>query len=142
MYKIYEIIEFIKDYSGLTDIDEDSDIVDGLGITRDDFHELIQKYSAKFCVNMDNYLWYFHATEEGGPFSIGGLIFPPPYKKVNRIALTPNMLLEYANKGDWGLKYPEHRLIKRRYDLILNQIVLGAFIVCLILWIVKSLINK
>jgi len=126
----------------LADVKENSDIVNDLRITRDDLHDLMQLYAVKFNVNMNNYLWYFHTTEEGDPFSLGGLIFPPPYKKVKRIPLTPNMLLDYAKKGNWELKYPEHRLMSRRYDIITNQILVSGLIICLIIWIIITLTNK
>jgi len=141
MYKVEDIIELIKDYSGLVDVKEDSDIVNDLRITRDDFHDFMQLYAMKFNVNMNDYLWYFHTSEEGGPINLGGLIFPPPYKRVERISLTPSILLDFANKGKWELHYPEHRLMSRRYDIITNKIIIIGFLICLIIWIIIRLTN-
>jgi hypothetical protein len=132
-----EIIEFVKKNTGLKNITSDTDIFD-IGVVGDDFHELIEEFAKTYSVNMTNYLWYFHADEEGGRGSIGGLFFDPPYKKVNRISVTPLLLTEFANKGKWEIEYPKHQIPKRRYDLLINTIILVAVIGCLIVTALKK----
>lgn len=133
------IICFLRELSGLQDIKSESDIFADLGMTGDDFHEMIDKYSKMHSVNMDKYLWYFHTDEEG--FNTGALFFKPPYKRVKRISITPQLLTEFANKGIWDIVYPDHNLPKKRYDLIINQIIIGLFALIIIAIITNKLIN-
>ena len=113
---------FIKEFSGINNLNPNDDLLYDCGITGDDFHELIEKYSKQFHVDMGGYLWYFHANEEGN--SIGSSFFKPPYERVNHIPITPAKLLEFANKGHWDISYPHHVLPKRRWDLLINMILL------------------
>ncbi|PWV56382.1 DUF1493 family protein [Chitinophaga sp. S165] len=122
MYELSQILHFVKDQTGADEIFENSDINQDLGCDGDDFDELINKFSTEFNVDLSTYLWYFHSAEEGN--NIGGAIFPPPNERVKHIPVTPLMLLEFAQKGKWDLKYPEHQIPKRRYDLITNLIII------------------
>lgn len=79
MKNIIEILEFVKDLTGAKKVTEDIDIEKDLNCYGDDFHELIEKYSELFKVDMSTYLWYFHTKEEGSG-NIGGLFFKPPNK--------------------------------------------------------------
>jgi len=124
VYTLTDIQQFVADEAleEIETINEDTDIYDDLSCVGDDFHELIENYSAKFNVTMDGYLWYFHSDEEGQNF--GALFFKPPYQRVQRIPVTPKMLLDFANKGYWDITYPEHRLPKWRYDIIIGLLLL------------------
>jgi len=137
MPKTNEIIEFVKKNTGLKNIANDTDIFDR-GVGGDDFHELIEGFAKTYSVDMTNYLWYFHADEEGGKVSIGGLFFDPPYKKVQRIPVTPLLLTEFANKGKWEIEYPKHQISKKRYDLLINTIL---FII-VIIWLIVTALKK
>jgi hypothetical protein len=137
MKSITEILEFVKDEVGTGKVAEDSDIENDLGCYGDDFDEFIEKYSKRFNVDMTTYLWYFHTGEEGFG-SIGGLFFKPPNSRVQRIGITPKMLLEFAEKGKWNIKYPEHKIPQKRYDLLINQIILVmAVIGGICYWLLK-----
>jgi hypothetical protein len=130
-----EIIGLVKDYSGRKNITDNTDIFNA-GIVGDDFHELIEKYAKTYSVEMTNYLWYFHADEEG--CNIGGIFFEPPYKRVERIPVTPSLLTEFANKGKWDIDYPKHKIPQKRYDLLINKVSFIVFIVCLIIFTFKK----
>jgi len=93
MYSEKEIIDFIADKVGANpeEIDLNTDIFIELPCTGDDFHELIEAYAEKYSVDMKNYLWYFHADEEGTSF--GGVVFSPPYQRVKRIPVTPHVVI-------------------------------------------------
>ena len=132
MYTIDEIIDFVKNETFSEVVFADSDIERDLGCTGDDFPELMDKYSKKYNVEMSNYLWYFHHTEEGNSF--GSNFFSAPNEIVNHIPVTPSLLLEFAKNGKWDLTYPEHKLPKRRYDLIANQIIVLLVIIGFILF--------
>lgn len=135
MSKLNEIIDFIRDTSGIDEINPESDIFK-LGIVGDDFFEIIDQYSEIYGVDMTTYLWYFHSNEEGHSF--GALFFKPPYSRVNRIPVTPNMLAEFANTKKWDVIYPEHKLPKNRIDIIINQTLVIVFIlIVLTIWIYK-----
>ena len=137
MPTVTEIIDFVKKRTGSGNIASDTDIFAD-GTVGDDFHELIESYAKTYSVDMTNYLWYFHADEEGGWNSIGGLFFTPPYKKVQRIPVTPKLLTDIANKGKWDIYYPQHRVPKRRYDIMVNRALFFLVIVWLIIIVVKS----
>jgi hypothetical protein len=123
---IENIFDFVEEYSGRNGLQDNSDIQKELGVYGDDWHEMIEKFTIKFNVDMTSYLWYFHNGEEG--MGIGRLFFKSPYDRVNRIAITPNDLLRIATKQKWDIEYPEHKLPKRRYDLIIGTVVLIAMI--------------
>jgi len=128
MYQIDEILKFVGNHTGcaLDEVHETSDIVNDLGCDGDDFGELIDKFSKDYKVDISSYRWYFHHTEEGNNF--GGSIFRPPNERVERIPVTPGMLFGFANTGKWEMQYPEHKLPKRRYDIIINQLLLVGFL--------------
>ena len=102
----------------------DADLERDFGITGDDFSELMEAFSKEFCVDMQAHLWYFHHEEEAA-FNPGALFFPPPSRQVQRIPVTPNLLLKAANSGRWPVKYPDHVLYKYRYDLLLGYSIVG-----------------
>lgn len=133
-HSIEEIKRFIVDKTGCEydEVKADADIDHDLGCTGDDFHELINEYSDKFNVNMESYLWYFHTYDEGHSNSIGRIFFKKPYERVKHIAVTPNVLLESACAGKWTIEYPELELPNRRYDILINQVVVVVFIIFVI----------
>lgn len=117
-YEQCDIDNFIKDFMGLEKIYADDDLLYDKRIRGDDFHELIEEYRKRFNVDMTRYLWYFHADEEGN--NRGGILFKPPYERVQHIPITPAKLLEFANKATWDISYPNHTLPTRRWDLLIN----------------------
>lgn len=133
-YSIEDIKHFIVHKTGCSyeEVKEDADIDQDLGCTGDDFHELMNEFSVKFNVTLDNYLWYFHTYEEGHLNNIGRIFFKAPYERVKKIPVTPLLLLQSANEGKWNLTYPEHKLPKRRYDILINQVLFVLVIVFLI----------
>lgn len=141
-YSIENIIDFVKDASCVDIVTADSEIGIGLGLRGDDFDEFIDKFSSKFHVDMSEYLWYFHAEEEGGWNSIGGFFFDPPYKRVKRIPVTVSMLFDFANKGKWDITYPEHKLPKRRYDIMINRIFVLGFFSWFIVWLIIKIMKN
>ena len=130
-----EIIDFVKENLGLDNVTDNTDIFDNR-LFGDEFHELIEKFAETYSVDMTNYLWYFHADE--GYFSFGSLFFEPPNKRVNRIPVTPLLLTEFANKGKWNIEYPEHKIPKRRYDTLINQI----SVVAIVVWIIVKILIR
>ena len=122
MYSQEKIDNLIKEMAGVRDVKPGDDLMNDLGVTGDDFHELIAAYAKRFKVDMTTYLWYFHAEEEGALTSIGRSFFKPPYQRVKHISVTPALLLESANKGRWEIQYPPHKLPRRRWDIIIDQV--------------------
>jgi hypothetical protein len=117
----------------------DVSLRDRLGVEGDDFFEFEEAYARRFSVDMSAYRWYFHHGEEG--FSIGGLLFKPPYDRVDRIPVTPTLLLESANAGRWPLEYPPHELPAVRYDGIVNVGIFLALGVILLFILMGRLAN-
>jgi len=131
-----EIIDFVKKFTGRKKITDETDIFDS-GVVGDDFHELIEKFAKTYSVDMKNYLWFFHTDEEGRD-GIVEFFFDPPNRRVKRIPVTPSLLTKFANKGKWSMKYPKHKIPKKRYDLIINEILMVAIIVSLIVYALKK----
>ncbi len=134
-----EIIDLIKEFTGCRHVDFNSDIYKDLRVSGDDFHDLIDLIAATYQINMSSYLWYFHANEEGS--NIGGLFFKPPNARVSRIPITPRILTEIANKQNWDLQYPDHKLPRRRLDLIINKCLFGGFVIFLVLHLINKYIR-
>jgi len=130
-----EMISFVQEYIGVDEVKPETDIFSELRCTGDDFHELIEKYVKKYSVDMSSYLWYFHADEEGQNF--GSVFFRPPYERVKRIPVTPQMLADFVNEGKWNINYPSHKLPKRRIDIFINLVL---FLVVLF-FLIKSCIK-
>ena len=137
MYSEKDIIDFVINKAAVKpeEVNLDTDIFGELGSTGDDFHELIGEYATKYSVDMNNYLWYFHADEEG--MSFGSVFFPPPFKRVKRIPVTPRMLLSFANSGKWQIGYPPHKIPKHRIDIYINYLILTV----VLFFVIKSCIN-
>ena len=132
-----EIILFIEKEFWKSNLNSNSDIFKTVQISGDDSHELIEKYHMKYNVDMSTYLWYFHCDEEGSTF-ITSMFFKPPYKRVTRIPITPKLLTDFANSKKWKMDYPEHTLPKKRYDLLINQIIFWLIFI----WLVFFLLRK
>lgn len=128
---INDIRNFLEDYSGIYPDNPNIDIFKDMGVVGDDFHEMIEKYSEKYHVDMSDYLWYFHTNEEGQ--SIGRTFFKPPYERVTRIPVTPQMLADFIVTKKWAVEYPKHEIPRQRKDLMINQAIVIVFIVGLVI---------
>jgi len=91
-----------------------------LGVDGDDFSKMIEDFEAQFNVNMSQYLWYFHHQEEGFR-SLRDLIFTPAIYRVQRIPVTPDLLVQSANAGCWSVVYPVHTLLQSSFDIRVDQ---------------------
>ena len=129
MATVSEMVEFVRDLTGNDKIREHTDILDS-GCVGDDFHELIERFSDRYHVDMNAYLWYFHGDEEG--FNIGGLFYKPPYDQVKRIPVTPALLAEISGVGRWNIEYPDHVISSKRPDIIFNKIFFGLALLVLV----------
>lgn len=129
-----EIIDFIEKEFWESNLNSNSDIFKEVGIDGSDCDEFLQKYSEKYSVDMNDFLWYFHYQDEASltSFNIGGSLFKSPNQSVTMIPITPKMLTEFANSKKWKIDYPDHKLPKYRYDIIVNQIILISFIALMI----------
>ncbi|MFN2604391.1 MAG: DUF1493 family protein [Gemmatimonadaceae bacterium] len=117
-----QIAEFVREETGYGgEITPATKLVEDIGADGDDMFAFIQHYSERFGVDLAGYRWYFHHGEEG--WSIGGMFFEPPYGRVPRIPITIGMLHDFAEQKRWGIHYPRHQLPKRRFDLLVNQLI-------------------
>jgi len=125
-----QIIDFIETEFWKSNLDSNSDIFNSLRIDGDDCEELLKKYTEKYNVDMSLFIWYFHYQEEASlSFRIGRLFFKNPYDSVKQISITPKLLTEFALTKKWNIDYPEHKLSKYRYDLLIDWIfIIGFFI--------------
>jgi hypothetical protein len=124
MYEYEDIYGFLVKRLGVkrAKLHEEIHVSDELGCDGDDFSELMDAYAKRFAVDISAYLWYFHQGEEIS-MSLGASIFPPPNFRVERIPVTPRLLLESANAGRWLVEYPVHRMPRRRYDVLVDRVV-------------------
>lgn len=139
MTEIEEIYQFLAEEIGVpkSKFHESTDIYGEFGMEGDDCFGFEEYFSERFGVNMDKFLWYFHHGEEG-IFSIGALLFKPPYSRVPRIPVTPKVLQESAIQGSWTIEYPAHAIPKRRYDVAINKIsILTLAALVLGIWLAK-----
>ncbi len=138
MYTIDDITEFLKEQYPFDSLNCNDDLQRDLGITGDDWFELIEAYSKQFEVDVSNCLWYYHNTEEGYG-GLGQLFFKPPNKRVPYLPITPTILLDFANKGKWDMDYPEHSIPDKRHDLTVNAIVFIIFLILLVISIIDKI---
>src|SRR5688572_29983669 len=117
-YSEESVFNFLSELLGHHEFNLQSEINSELGLVGDDFHEMIAEFSRKFKVDMTSYLWYYHTKEEG--HNLGSFFFKAPNERVERISVTPQMLLDFANQGKWTIEYPSDTPKKIRYDIILN----------------------
>lgn len=140
-YSINDVVKFIVAQTGCgeAEVEPNVDLLNDLGCSGDDFDDLIEAYAKEFHIDISAYLWYFHTDEEGN--NIGGMFFKPPYERVKHIPVTPDLLLKYANVGKWEMIYPDHVLPKRRYDIIINSILVIGTISVLIYFLIRKVMG-
>lgn len=124
MVAIVEIYRFINAELEVPEalLNGDTDLFATFDISADNCEDFIESFATKFKVDLQDYCWYFHHGEAG--LNLGGFIFDPPYKRVKRIAITPDILLKSATKRRWKVNYPEHEIPKKRWDMIINKAIL------------------
>lgn len=103
---------------------DDEDLFDALGIEGDDAVEFMDAFVTRFDIDATTYRWYFHHADEG--WNLGGLFFRPIYRRVERIPITVAVLTEAVRTRRWPILYPDHVLPRRRWDILINQIVIAA----------------
>ena len=138
MTKLNDIYQFIEKETGIktNQLHPKSDL---FGVYGDDLFDLVESFGNFYAVNVDSFLWYFHSPEEASsPFSV---IFPPPNKRVSRIPITPELLVECANTKNWTLEYPPHDLPNKRWDIILLNVFFYTLGAVGILLVLKQLIG-
>ncbi|WP_214229585.1 DUF1493 family protein [Pedobacter sp. B4-66] len=123
-YTIENIIDFLKEQSLEDEINPQTNVCDDIGMSGDDFDEMMTAFAEKFSVDMTSYLWYFHAEEEGSWTSLS--LFPRANEQVKRIPLTPTILTDFANLGKWSVIYPEHKVTLTEYN---DYFTLSIFII-------------
>jgi len=127
------VAEFLRDFwgSGTHLLSDDADIFDSFGIEGDDASEFIERFATQFKIDTSNYRWYFHHGEEGF-VNVGAWLFKPPYRRVDRIPITPQVLAEAVRTKQWPLEYPAHKLASVRWDIRFNQALSFAMLALLL----------
>ena len=129
-----DIADWVRRETGSKKSIDDATSLQELGVYGDDWHELMDVYADRFGVDMSRYLWYFHTREEGQNF--GGLLVPPPHRRAPQIPITLAMLRAFADSGKWTIDYPEHQIPEKRYDILINQVVVGVITVGLVAFLI------
>ncbi|MDB5251120.1 MAG: hypothetical protein JWP27_289 [Flaviaesturariibacter sp.] len=124
-YTLAQVGRFLEERLGEA-VPLDADIFADLGCTGIRFTQLISAFGLRFDVDISAYRWYFHTNED--ETTIGAMFFKPPYERVERIAVTPEMLLQFANSGWWDITYPEHEIPSSRADIFITILVIFAVI--------------
>lgn len=112
---------------------DDIDLFERFGIEGDDASDFMDGFAARFGVDGQNYLWYFHHRDEGTNF--GALFFAPPYRRVQRIPITTNILIEALEAKTWPLAYPRHQMPTVRWDIRVNQLLFVVPLALLAVWL-------
>ncbi|MDV6329934.1 DUF1493 family protein [Asticcacaulis sp. 201] len=113
---------FIKRFVDVTDMPpEDADLFKALDIYGDDADEFIVEFGQRFDVDVGGYLWYFHTREEC--WNPGALFFKPPNRRVTPIPISVSLLRKAQLEKHWPITYPVHALPKRRWDILISQVV-------------------
>jgi hypothetical protein len=129
------VADFLKNFWGTsTLLSDDADILDRLGIDGGDAFDLIERFATKFEIDITNYHWYFHHGEEVSVNTIGSWFFKAPYRRVDRIPITSQVLAEAIRTKRWPLEYPEHKLPSVRWDIRFSQAVSLAIAAVLFGW--------
>lgn len=118
---------------------DDADLFEQFGLYGDDASDFMDGFGARFGIDDANYRWYFHHEEEGTNF--GGLFLAPPDRRVQRIQITPGLLIEAIEAGRWPLDYPIHTAPTVRWDIRINQLLLAIPVGLLVLWLWKRFVG-
>jgi hypothetical protein len=111
----------------------DIDLFERFGIEGDDASGFMDSFATHFEVDCQNYRWYFHHRDEGTNF--GALVFAPPYRRVQRMPVTPNILIEALESKRWPLTYPAHQMPTVRWDIRVNQLLSAVALALLAIWL-------
>ena len=129
-----DLDEFLLQFSGEAHaLQDDTDVFERLGIDGDDGSEFIEAFAAHFDVDVSGYRWYFHHGEEG--WSLGGLFFRSPDRRVQRLPITPPILMDAIRTKHWPIDYPAHQLPSVRWDIPINQALTVLILVLLGVWV-------
>ena len=112
---------------------DDVDLFEQFGIEGDDASDFMDGFAAHFDVDGQNYRWYFHHRDEGTNF--GALFFAPPCRRVRRIPITPNILIQAVETKRWPLEYPPHQMPTVRWDIRVNQLLFVVPLALLAMWL-------
>jgi hypothetical protein len=124
------VAEFVNEFCRTTEtLRSDTDLFEHLRISGDDVSEFMERFAARFEVDLSSYLWYFHHDEEFS-LNFGALIFKRPNERVERIPITPAVLSEAIKTKSWPINYPDHRLPEVRWDIVLNLPIMLVVILC------------
>ena len=130
----HQLAEWFESFWGASlPHDGNADLFQVYGIVGDDASDFMDEFAARFGVEDDGYLWYFHHGEEGTNF--GGMFFRPPYRRVERLPITPDILIEAIESKRWPIRYPPHQLPAVRWDIRINQLLVVAPLILLGLWL-------
>ena len=121
----------------MSELTPSSDLHDDLGITGSDFSIVMHKFEREFNVDMRNYRWYFHHTEDNA-LGLAGLFKNSPSFRVPYIPVTPHLLLDAVNQGKWPVDYPEHDLSGVRFDITVDRIIGLALFLFIVTWIITE----
>ncbi|WP_347312184.1 hypothetical protein [Defluviimonas sp. SAOS-178_SWC] len=75
-----------------------SDVLAATGCEGDDAFEFLQAFAEHFGVDLAGYRWEFHHADEGALLN-SGWPFRPPHRKVARIPVTLDILVQAASGG-------------------------------------------
>lgn len=107
-----------------------------LGVYGDDLDAVILGWAERFGVDLSEYRPHFHTPEEG--LNPGGLLFPPPASRAGQIPITLGMLHDFAERGAWGIDYPEPLPDGRRPDVWVNRVLAAGVTGGLAAWLIRA----
>ena len=117
---------------GLDRIQPSTRLGEDLGVSGDDMDHLVKDLSKVFNVDVREYRWHYHTDAEG--FTPLWWMVTPWWKKVSRIPVSTEDLVESARRGSWSIAYPDAEVIPRPdVGSLLTTAALVALIVSMLL---------
>lgn len=124
-----EIVAFVLEFTASKPAQlNSSDVFGSLTIDGDDVDEFLEEYAKRFEVDISSFIWYFHSGSEG--WNLAWLVFKPPWRQVQEIPITIEMLTRFANERRWGIAYPAHQL-SPPYDVWFSPPITAIFVAIL-----------
>lgn len=115
----------------------DTDLHADLRLIGLDLGEFLDEFAVRFGIDLSGFPWYFHSEDDGASF--GRLFFASPQDRVTRIPLRLGLLYAAAETGRWPVEYPAHSLPPRRWDVIIDRLLVTAAALGLLWWLARKL---
>ena len=117
---------------------DDDDLLQAAGLSGERARAFFEAYASEFDVDLSDFRWFFHYRPERAnawrriePLGPGGRPFA-------QIPITPRLLADAANQGNWPLEYPKHQTRGSGVPLILMFVLLAFLMLAVTAMVANS----